>query len=366
MGTEVNLKPSIITEEEKNSIISSGQAQIIDIYAQQLEDLKKIDNPSEPNNTELNCEPVYVYYKFENKILKTVDDKSLFKIRTNRNKNLLTEEEQNILNNKIVGVAGMSVGAGIAIGAVYSGMSNTIKIADHDTLDTSNLNRLRESLLDVGQLKTHLASKNIYHINPYADIHCYDEGVTISNIDSFFKDPNLDMVIDEIDDFKVKVLMRIKAKETKTPLLMFTSLGDNILVDVERYDTNPDQRIFNGLLHDDGKEILENPNIDTSAIRRYSVEVVGQEYIPTKALASVAQMGKTLVGRPQLYSTIAIDGGLANFTIRRILLKGDIESGRYFLKLTDLYNLDDNDLQLTPERQEILNKMFKQNEKSKT
>jgi hypothetical protein len=40
----------------------------------------------------------------------------------------------------------MSVGSGIALSCVYSGFSGTIKLADFDTLETANLNRLRESL----------------------------------------------------------------------------------------------------------------------------------------------------------------------------------------------------------------------------
>lgn len=358
MGDQIELKPKIISEDEKNQIVLDKNVEVVDIYDDQVVDLKKINNPANPDQATITCNPVYLYYVQQNKILRCVDETSLFKIRTNRNKNLLSDDDQEILNSKIIGVSGMSVVAGIAIGAVYSGISNIIKIADHDTLDTSNLNRLRESLLDVGKPKTHLASRNIYNINPFGDVYNFDDGINESNIDDFFNNPKLDIIVDEIDDFKIKVMMRVKAKECKIPLLMFTSLGDNILVDVERYDINPDQIMFNGLLHDDGREILENPNIDVSAIRRYSIEVVGQEYIPTKALSSVIQMGRTLVGRPQLYSTIAIDGGLASFTIRRILLKGDIKSGRYYLRLTDLYSLEDNDLQLTSERQEILNKMF--------
>ncbi len=157
-----------------------------------------------------------IYFPWNNTLLRCVSREHLFILRTARNKLLINESEQTKLAEAVIGVAGMSVGAGIAIGAVYSGMSNRIKIADNDTLETSNLNRLRESLLNVGQPKARLAAQQIYEINPFSEVDLYEEGLNEANIATFFNNPKLAVVVDEIDDFKMKVRLRIELKDRNT------------------------------------------------------------------------------------------------------------------------------------------------------
>src|SRR5258708_24777264 len=85
-------------------------------------------------------ESVWVYYPWSGVLLHTVGSDELFELRTNRNQNLITKDEQTKLRMSTVGVAGMSVGAGIAIGIEYAGIASSIKLADFDTLETANLN----------------------------------------------------------------------------------------------------------------------------------------------------------------------------------------------------------------------------------
>lgn len=351
-------KPQIVTngqlsEEALQAFIEqNGVTQVIDIYAGQLEDLGEIQYGGDAGET-------WVYYPWSKTVLHCVGNNALFALRTNRNKLLITSEEQEMLRQAVVGVAGMSVGSGIALGSVYSGITDTIKIADRDTLDTSNLNRLRESLLSVGQAKVTLAARHIYELNPFAEVQTFHDGITSDTIDTFFDNPTLSVVVDEIDDFKMKVQLRLKARDRKVPLLMFTSLGDNILVDIERYDINPNLEIFNGMLGEVPEEVLANPEISLEDIKRYSVMLVGQQYVPTRALESLTKMGTELVGRPQLYSTIAVDGGLAAYTIRQIVLGRSLDSGRYFVKFSDFYGLSNDELTETQQRKDILASLFK-------
>lgn len=355
MGNQI--KPAVFSAEQASEFVAQNTStELRDIYDSQLQELARINNPSGEGAVENFATDIHVYYPWLNTVLRCVGEDDLFTIRTNRNRELISTDEQAKLRDSVVGVAGMSVGSSITMALVYSGISKRIKIADNDVLDTSNLNRLRESLVNVGLPKVELTTRHIYEVDPFADVQIFDNGVIPDNIDDFFE--GLNLVIDEIDDFKMKVLLRKKAKEKGVPLLMFTSLGDNILIDIERHDTEPETRPFNGLLEDDGQEILDNPNIDPSAIRRYSVTVVGPEFIPTKALQSVAQIGRNLVGRPQLYTTIAVDGGLAGFISRNILLGNSVKSGRYFLKFSDIINLGHTDLEETDERTEVLQKLM--------
>lgn len=343
-------KGSLSSAELEAKATQYDISEIVDIFALQLDELATIKFQGNP-------EEVWVYMPWSKVLLHTVGSESLFALRTNRNKLLVTEQEQQLLRKAVVGIAGMSVGSGMALGMVYSGIADTIKIADRDVLDTSNLNRLREPLSSVGKPKAALAAQHIYDLNPYATVHQFDEGVTAENIDDFFTNPGLSVAIDEIDDFKMKVQLRLKAKEYKTPLLMLTSLGDNILVDVERYDLDADLQPFHGLIGDTVDDIVNADNLTPEDIRKYSVALVGPEYIPTRALQSVLEMGKSLAGRPQLYSTIAIDGGLAAYVVRRIILSDGPRSGRYFVKLHELLNLRDTNFADSAERRDVLTKL---------
>ncbi|QQS18601.1 ThiF family adenylyltransferase [Candidatus Saccharibacteria bacterium] len=227
----------------------------VDIYAGQIVELAEIRFPgdAEARQAFIEAHPaeelagVWVYYPWSGVLLHCVSDEALFELRTNRNKLLITAEEQARLAACTVAVAGMSVGSGIALSCVYSGMSSTIKLADFDTLETANLNRLRESLTAVGAEKLALTMQRIYELNPFANVIPFENGVRDDNIDKFFQDPQTTVVVDEIDDFKMKVELRVKAKAYGVPLLMFTSLGDSILIDVERYDLDPALDVFNGL-----------------------------------------------------------------------------------------------------------------------
>ncbi len=335
-----------------------GEKELIDIYDIQAQELARVDNPAS-GTSENKPDEVYVHYPWSGQILRCVGEKDLFRLRTNRNQNLITSKEQAKLADSTVGVAGMSVGSGIALALVYSGISKRIKLADNDTLDTSNLNRLRESLLNVGKPKVDLTARHVYELDPFSEVELFEQGINESNIGQFFTSPKLDLVVDEIDDFKMKVQLRLQAKKHGVPIIMFTSLGDNILVDIERFDLDQNMPIFHGILTEVSEEILASSEITPQQIQKYSVQLVGQQYIPTRALDSVAEMGKTLVGRPQLYSTIAVDGGLAAYVSRQILIGDGLESGRYFIKFADLFNLKTDELTDTDERESILRKLFK-------
>ena len=365
-------KPKILLPNKYNAddlaeLRELADGQVIDIVERQLKELFKIQNPAkQANDNPLNQfiasfdrqNTAWVFYPWSKKLLNCLGPDDLIELRTNRNKQLVDHEEQQKLYDSIVGIAGMSVGAGIAAGLAYSGISRKIKIADHDELDTSNLNRLREPLLSVGKPKAELAGRHIYELDPFADIHVFGEGVNMDNIDDFFDSPKLDVIVDEIDDFKIKVQLRIHAKKYKVPLVMFTSLGDNILVDVERYDTDENQRMFNGLLSEDQEQAILSQEITKNDEKRYAVQLVGAEYVPTKALKSVLQINTELVGRPQLYSTIAVDGGLAAYLIRNILLGRPVKAGRYFIKFDDLFDIPTDEFSDNTEREEILRKIM--------
>lgn len=338
-----------------------------DLYRGQLAELFEVLHPDQRFKSEFNdnCQNFvddrskeggsWIYFPWSGQLIHSLAVEDYYRLRVNRNQNLITADEQAMLKDFSVGVLGLSVGGGMAVAMAYSGISSNIKIADFDDLDTTNLNRVHAGLKDVGTAKIDIMARQIYEINPFTNVVGYRDGLTEDNLADFYnQDVKLNVVIDEIDDFMMKVRVRQFGRTNRTPVLMFTSLGDNILVDVERYDIEPDLEIFNGLLGDIPEEIL-NTKIGEKEKVKYAMKLVGVDYIPTRALSSLFEINKTLLGRPQLFSTIAIDGGLAAYFVRKLALGHNLPSGRYYLSLNQVFGFDNNDDSDT--RQAVISKL---------
>ncbi len=314
------------------------------IFQQQLLELAEIRNPklSKPELStsakELSDKiiPTYIYYPWRNQVIETVSESEFMEIKTNRNKQLLTKEEQKVLYNLSVSIAGMSVGSSILYGLVGSGICKKITIADDDILSTANLNRVQATLLDVYESKVVVAYRRAMEMNPFLDISVINKRINEKNSDDFFEKLKFSIVFEEIDDFKMKVLLREQAKQLKIPYVMMTNLGDSVLIDIERYDTEPETKPFNGLVSDEIIKRIKSDTIDQELMKELSVELVDKSLVQGRALTSLKEIGNTLVGRPQLYSTVALDGGIAAYICRRIAIENNIVSGRYSIKLDSI------------------------------
>jgi tRNA threonylcarbamoyladenosine dehydratase len=181
-----------------------------------------------------------------------------------------------------------------------------------------------------------MTARMIYEINPHAELHMFSEGLNNDNLDNFLNgDPKPRVIFEAIDDFEMKIRVRLAAKQAKVPVVMLTNLGDNILVDVERYDTDHNTKIFNGLIGDLAEDIL-NTKITEEDKKRYAVGLVGKDNVPERALRSLPELGKTLVGRPQIMSTVTAASGLAPLIFRKIILGDELPSGRKLIKLNEV------------------------------
>lgn len=279
----------------------------------------------------------WIYFPWNGNLLHTVTEEEHFELRTNRNRNLIDETEQKKLYNSCIGVVGLSVGSGIAVGLSYQGIAKQLKLAEFDNLKTTNLNRMRASVLDIGKSKINLVSQQTYSINPYAELKLYSKGLTRIDLKDFiYGKPKARIIFEIVDDFEMKVRIRMMAKEARIPVVGPANLGDRILIDVERYDVDSDLELFNGRLGDLPQKMLKNPDEDKNV---YAVKMVEPKNIPLKALESVKEIGKTLVGRPQLSSTVAISGALGVYIARSIILgTNKLHSGRYLIDLDKLFN----------------------------
>jgi hypothetical protein len=188
----------------------------------------------------------------------------------------------------------------------------------------------------LGKKKIEVTAEQIFDVNPYAKLQLFDKGLTKSNLNSFFeRDFSPNLIFEVIDNFEMKILIRLKARERGIPVIMMANLGDGVLIDIERFDLDKKLQLFNGVLGDFPEEILAKPHED---VNKYAVQIVGKENIPQRAMESVTEIGKSLVGRPQLSSTVTIASGLATFLARKVALKESRWSGRKMLRIEDFFS----------------------------
>lgn len=278
----------------------------------------------------------WVYYPWSGRLVHMVNQHEYRALRTNRNQHLITEQEQQALAGFTVGIAGLSVGSQIAVSLAYSGIADILKLAEHDSLDTTNLNRLRARLDQIGQKKITIAAEQIYEIHPTASLVLFGEGLTSETVLSFVAgDPKPKLIFEIIDNFEMKIQLRLAARTARVPVIMLANLGDQLLIDIERYDLDGGLALFNGVVGETPEEILANPDVTETDKHRYAIELVGREHVPQRALNSVRDINKTLVGRPQLMSTVTVAAGLAAYLARSIALGQEAPSGRYLVPFHD-------------------------------
>lgn len=350
------VKPKILREGEydKKALVifkkrAGVNSRLVDIFDQQLKELFGILNPPlRGDSKELarfirkrygkdnNLAGDWIFYQWDNLVLHTVTETEYEILLTNRNKILIDQYEQERLSEFTVAIAGLSVGGGIATTLIQSGFSKQIKLSDFDVIETSNLNRLRGGLPDVGSAKIDVLQKQIYFINPYARVIPFHK-LTIKNVDSFVSNkPKPRLIFEEIDDFRMKVVLRQYAKRNKVPVVTLTSLGDSVLFDIERYDIDKSVAIFNGRLKEQELHSLSEGQFTEAQKQKLAISIVGSENVPSKAKQSIGLIGHTLVGRPQLLSTVTVVHGLSTYVVRMIALGKFRESGRYSMKFSEL------------------------------
>ena len=322
-----------------------------DIYVQQLTELFEITHPEfkfsetykkrvddfvkEKINEENTGD--WIYFPWNKVLLHTIDEEGYHLLQTNRNRNIITAEEQKKLLNLKIGVIGLSIGGGMAVTMAYNGIGNVMKITDHDILTTTNLNRLRGGIHQIGEPKIKIISQQIYEVNPYAHLITFPKGLNKDSLGDFIEnDPKPDLIFEEVDDFEIKIRIRIVAREAGIPVIMLTNLGDRLLIDIERYDLDRKIRIFNGLDGGIADQILSKP-ISEEDKKRYALQIVGLDNIPGRVVESVKEVGKTLAGRPQLMSTVSIGSGVAALLARKFALNEDLPSGRRLIKFDDIF-----------------------------
>lgn len=355
MGQEV-VQPTILHQgqyiaDELADLKATHSPAIIDLYESQLTELAEITYADSAQASEradfvqkaLQQDALqqgsWVFYPWSNSLVHIVSESDFKTLLTNRNQLLITAEEQAKLADAEIALFGLSVGNGIAMACVHSGIGQHFYLADPDSFDTTNMNRVRVGLSKLGQSKLAVTAQQMYEVNPFIIITGFPEGVNQGAVEEIVTAAQGQLVIfDEMDDFMMKVKIRQVAKAAPAPVVMLSGLGDSLLIDVERYDLDATTPLFNGKLEPAIiDEVVSNDDVSQEDEKKYAAIIVGKENVPERAMDSLREIGKTLVGRPQLYGTVSLDGGFAAYIIRRIVLQAEMPSGRYKFAYTDVF-----------------------------
>jgi len=266
--------------------------------------------------------PRWVYFPWRRAMVRLLASRPYARLRLDRNRNKLTKDEQGRLRTLRVGVVGMSAGHSVAHALAMEGLAGELRVADFDDVELSNLNRLPASVLDLGVNKAVVAARRIYEIDPYLNVVALQEGVTTENLDHFLED--LDLVIEECDSLDMKVLVRESARRLRVPVLMETS--DRGVLDVERFDLEPDRPLFHGLLGDLSYDELKN--LTTQQKSPIALRLLGANQVSARAGASMFELGQTLTAWPQLASEVTLGAATVAAAVRRFGLGEELKSGR--------------------------------------
>ncbi|MEH3157022.1 MAG: Rv1355c family protein, partial [Gordonia paraffinivorans] len=234
--------------------------------------------------------------------------------------NKITLDEQHRASSTVVGVVGLSVGHAVAHTIALEGLAGTLRLADLDELDLGNLNRVPATVLDIGVNKAVVAARRIAEIDPYLRVEILPAAVDESTVEAFVD--GLDVVVEECDSFAAKLLLRERARARRIPVLCETSDGG--VLDVERFDDEPDRPLFHGLLDDvDLSGVLDPPTLIAAA-----ATLLDAGRLTSRMGASVLEVGRTLSTWPQLGGDVALGGATVATALRRLLRRDPLPSGR--------------------------------------
>jgi hypothetical protein len=274
----------------------------------------------------------WVFFPWNGQLVHILAQPDFEALRTIRNRDLITPDEQAKLFDFEVAAFGMSVGSAGALALGISGISRRLKLVDGAVISGSNLNRILTGVASVGQAKATVIGRQIYEMNPYSTLEYFDK-VTADNIGGILDKPwPVRLAVDEIDDIEMKIRIRVEARRRKVPVLMASELGDTIILDVERFDLEPGRPLFHDTLP--GVEDVLNSSLENHREwMKMAVKILDPNNMPIKMQQSLMKIGSTIVTHPQLGSTVMMTGGVLAFAAKSIALGHELKSGRYVISL---------------------------------
>ena len=175
-----------------------------------------------------------------------------------RNRGLISLQEQEKLANSLVAIAGCGGVGGMHAHTLARLGIGRFRITDSDTFSLANINRqISATIHTLGKNKAETTAEMIRSINPDATVEIVGENLSPANAHSFVKDSNL--VIDGVDFFALSARRQMftAAWEANIPALTAAPLGFSATLHVfarggmsfdEYFDIRDDQGHFDQLV----------------------------------------------------------------------------------------------------------------------
>lgn len=294
--------------------------EFLDRRRQQLDDLRRLRPAPDPSVLD---EPGrWAYFPWRRSVVAVLGPNAFRAVRLDRNRNIITAAEQQRLGALRIGVAGLSVGHVIAHTLAAQGLCGQLHLADFDGLELSNLNRVPATVLDLGVNKAHVAARRIAEVDPYLPVRVFETGLTSETVDEFLD--GLDVVVEECDSLDMKAVLRLGARARGIPVVMATS--DRGLIDVERFDLEPDRPILHGLLGELDVSLL--PGMSSRDKVPHILRHLEASRLSSRTAASLVEVDRSISTWPQLAGDVALGATALAEAVRRIGLGEELRSGR--------------------------------------
>ena len=294
--------------------------EFIDHSDKQLDELRSMVPPPDPELVAEQCR--WAYYPWRRTVVAVLGPRGFRAVRLDRNRNVITVDEQTRLGALRIGVAGLSVGHVIAHTLAVQGLGGELRLADFDHLELSNLNRVPATVLDIGVNKAEVAARRIAELDPYQHVRVLDAGLTVDTVDEFLD--GLEILVEECDSLDMKAMVRERARALGIPVLMATS--DRGLVDVERFDLEPQRPILHGLLG--GLDTALLSGMTNRQKVPHMARLLEADHLSARLVASVVEIDRTLSTWPQVASEVVLGATAIAEAVRRIGLGEPLRSGR--------------------------------------
>ena len=336
-GSDVSTYAAVLLQDSRlpdqallADLYSDPQVQVIDHRTSLLSQWRQILPVPSPQEL---TEPLrWAYYPWRRTLVSVLGPTAFRRLRLDRNRNKITAAEQQDMGRLVIGVVGLSTGHAIAHTLAMEGLCRLLRIADFDTVELSNLNRIPATVFDLGINKAVVVARRIAELDPYLGVQIYPAGLTDETIGAFLDGVHL--VIEECDSLDVKIRVREEARIRRIPVLMQTS--DRGLFDVERFDREPDRHLFHGLLGALDPQALGN--LTTHDKAPYVMRILEAPALSARMAASMVEIDRSISTWPQLGGDVQLGAATVAAAVRRYGCGENLPSGRIRIDLDSAFD----------------------------
>src|SRR6185312_6320901 len=177
-----------------------------------------------------------------------------------RNEGLIPPEEQALLRNATIVVAGCgSIGGAVVEPLVRMGAEHLI-LAEPGDYDIHNLNRQSMTVHDIGRNKAEVLRERALDINPYASIEVDPRGIVDENVIDLARKATI--IVDGVDvttkpPLRMKLALHEQAHQARVPVISGYDIAGLQMLRIYDY-REPGTKVLDGRIRPNGPE-LTNP-----------------------------------------------------------------------------------------------------------